>query len=143
MTAPIEELGLCKAARLEPSELLCDPSAFEKQVPPFRVVFFFGNKHDRVQHMSPLLGILGMSFKKWAIDTLHSLHMGPFSTAVSFTLQKMLESPVWKPAILGLDQNESSKLALCGLKSELWQFYKDMRNNKEWKDLCSEACNQR
>ncbi len=127
MSTNIPELGLQKRNRLEPSELLLDTGAFEEQSPPFSVVFFTGSQHDRAQHDSPILHITGMSFDRWGVDTLHSLHMGPFSTAVSFCLRKLLETDIWRPAICGLDQTETAKLALCGLKCELWQFYKTVR----------------
>ena len=135
-----EPLGLPKGARLEPSAQVPDVGLFETLECPFVCQFYVGGPHGRVLHDSPFLKIPGVDLSTWCIDLLHSWHFGPLSTYVTVTLQHLLQSPIWKSSIPGLDKDENSKLSLMALKAELWTHYKNRRNrDPNWKKKGSEA----
>ena len=136
----IGELDLCKGARLEPSTSLPDVASFEYQECPFNCIFYTGSKDNRVLHLSPLLKIPGFNVSSWCIDLLHTWHFGPLSTFITHSIRALLATPIWKPAIAGLDKEENEKLALLALKAELWTHYKARREtDAEWRVKGSEV----
>jgi hypothetical protein len=137
---PLRVLGLKAGDRLEPSGSVPDVAQFERLQPPFWCVFHTGGKHGRVMHKSPLVEIPGVDITAWNVDLLHTWHYGPMSTYISYTILQLLATPLWRSAIAGLEREEADKLALLGLKAELWTFYKHRRETDEsWKKKGSEV----
>ena len=136
----IKALGLPKGARLEPSAALQDVGKFEVTSCPFRCTFYIAGKHGRALHISPFMQIPGMSLETWGIDILHTWHFGPMSSFICYVLKHLLQSPIWKPTIPGLDKEESDKLSLLALKAEMWTYYKLRRQqDARWREKGSEA----
>ena len=135
-------LGLPRGSRLEPSRSLPDVGLFESQQTPFRCQFYVGGERGRVLHDSPFLHIPGVSLGTWNIDLLHSYHFGPMSTFITVAIRRLLKADIWKPSIVGLDQQELNKLALLSLRAELQTHYKRRRqNDPNWSKKGSEASN--
>ena len=66
--------------------------------------------------------------------------LGPLSTFITHSIRALLATPIWKPAIAGLDKEENEKLALLALKAELWTHYKARREtDAEWRVKGSEV----
>ena len=73
----INGVNLQAGDRLEPSPNLMNIANFEYKAVPFRARFWRMTKVDRIIHESPILRILGVWLDKFAIDLLHTWHMGP------------------------------------------------------------------
>ena len=132
-------LALQRGWRLEPSPGLADVDDFNEHRCPFTCTFYTGGKHGRVLHCSPLLQIPGVTLETWCVDILHTWHFGPMSTYITFTLQQLLSTPVWKPGVQGLEKEDEQKLSLFALRAEMWAYYRRKRNDPEWQKRGSEA----
>ena len=102
--------------------------------------FYIAGKHGRALHISPFMQIPGMSLETRGIDILHTWHFGPMSSFICYVLKHLLQSPIWKPTIPGLDKEESDKLSLFALNAEMWTYYKLRRQqDARWREKGSEA----
>ena len=134
-----DPLGLKRGWRLEPNSEFPDVDDFNNRPCPFSCWFYTGGKDGRVLHMSPFLQIPGVSLDTWCVDILHTWHFGPMSTYITQTLQHLLDTPIWKPAIPGLEKEDEQKLALFAMRAELWTYYKRKRSDPDWKKRGSEV----
>jgi hypothetical protein len=134
--------------RLHPSRSLRDVGDFElRPVPPggFDCVFWRVNDYNtaRLLHKSPLMDIPGVGMETYAIDVLHTWHLGGISRYVATTLWFVLRSdafggdlPVW------LSTEDRMHLVLLRLRSALWVHYKAMvRNDPTWSSKASQVWN--
>ena len=132
-------LALKRGWRLEPDRQNPDVDDFNERECPLTCTFYIGGKHGRVLHCSPFLQIPGVTLETWCVDILHTWHFGPMSTYITFTVQQLLTTPVWKPGIEGLEKEDEQKLSLYALRAEMWAYYKRKRADPEWHRRGSEA----
>ena len=141
LTRPIPELALQRGNRLEPSTHLPDVFKFEKMSLPFNCVFWLGNKDDRLTHVSPLLtDIEGVNTSTYGPAILHSWDLGPLSAIVATCFHLWLRTKLWSTGASGILVDDDKALALVRIKSELQQYYKDLRRtDSSWAKKGSEA----
>jgi hypothetical protein len=130
---PIPILGLHAMDRLEPCALLRDVAKFEHQTCPFDVLFWRGDKDDRIYHNSPLMNIPGASTDLYGIDLLHTWGLGVMQNFVGFVLWYCIRSKIGYTQLPWLSKDEENKIGVLHLKSELWAFYAERRkHDKRW-----------
>ena len=134
-------LGLKRGNRLEPSEEMPDVGMFETMTVPFLALFWIWGKDARILHTNPLLLIPGFTLDKWAIDLLHTWHLGPIQAFVALVLFMLLASGLWTPTSRYLDQKDKDQLSLLNIKSELYGWYKTMGKDPKWKKSGTEIWN--
>lgn len=141
VSADLPPLGLRKYDRLVPTRDLLDVSEFEKRPTPFLAIFWRMAKTDRVFHSCPLvvIGIPGLTYDLWAVDGLHSWALGGLGAAIAFGLQFCMKSSVFRPLCVYLDAKDVDRLALNHVKTLLMNYYKQMRQDPEWKKTGTEA----
>ena len=84
--------------------------------------------------MCPLFRLPGVSLDTWAIDVMHTWHLGPIQQLVSLSLHFCLESGLWAPMSSGIDAADKKEISLMGIKTELFAFYKELREgDSEWR----------
>jgi len=75
----------------------------------------------------------------YAIDLLHSWHLGPLGDFVAFSLWYLVEH-IYRPESAHLDKTQEYSIALMRLKSTLWPFYKEKyKLDEDWKKKGSEV----
>lgn len=139
LNGDVPALGLRKGHRLMPTPDLLDVAQFEFMAPPFVTSWWIGPENGRLVHDCPLLELAGVGLETWSLDILHSWHLGPLQLLVSLALNYCLDSGLWAPSSVGLDAAEKRKLSLFAIKSELFQFYRDQKNDPQWEGKCSEV----
>ena len=122
--------------RLRPSRLIRDVADFEdialrKPLLPFRYLFWrVGNpKSARLLHHNPLKDIPGIGMESYAIDILHTWHMGDIPRYCGMAIWAVLRC-----AAYGADfppylfEDDKMHLNLMRLRSsDLWVHYKEMQ----------------
>jgi len=135
----IPELGLKRGDRLEPTDFLDNVANFVDMIPPFDVCFFTGLSTNRILHISPLFSIPGVSFDSWCIDLLHAWHLhGPLAAYIGTALHAVLSNNCFLE-LEGLDAEEKVRLGMLHLKSHLWQYYKNKRQDPNWQKTGTEV----
>jgi hypothetical protein len=82
LRGPVRALGLLENDRLEPSPLLSNVAKFEGLTPPFEVMFWRSANETIAKHRNPLFSVPGVTISSFAIDALHTLHLGVWKTIV-------------------------------------------------------------
>ena len=131
--------------RLHPSRTLQDVADFELQATPFTCRFWrVGNpKTARLLHHSPLKDIPGVGMQTYAIDILHTWHLGGIPKYNGKVLWAILRSNAYAgPHEDRLYQDDRMHLKLLRLRSDLWLHYKEMqRLDPEWRKKASQVWN--
>ena len=128
----IPSLGLCCGDRLEPSAGL--PNV------PFEVCFWRMTAGDRVLHQSPLFGIKGVGPESFAIDLLHTWHLGCLARYIGHSLRFLVKSGIFAPPLHSLSGADRNRLALQQIKGELWCWYATQRQrDRNWQKRSSQA----
>ena len=135
----LENYGLHKNSRLMPTPEMPDVGTFETMDVPFSTSWWVGPEDGRLLHDCPLLEVAGVGLEMFSLDILHSWHLGPLQLLVSLSLNFCLDSGIWGPRTGGLDAGDKRKISLMGLKAELYQFYRSMRQDKNWREKGSEV----
>ena len=97
-------LGLKRGDRLDPSPHLVNPNMFESAEPPFEAVFWRRHCDNRrrctdwVMHRSPVFDLaLGTSpTRTLAIDSLHTVYLGPCLRWTGATLMRIMHANPWR-----------------------------------------------
>ena len=105
-------LHLCKGDRLEPGEELLNVAMFEITQTPFNAVFWRSTRVGRVLHESPLVQIEGFGVQSWAIDLLHSWHLGPAGVFIGHVFWFVLNAMPWVGEVSFLDAEEHVRIGL-------------------------------
>jgi hypothetical protein len=131
--------------RLHPSRTLRDVGAFEHEPTPFQCRFWrVGNiKTARLLHHSPLMDIPGVGMESYAIDILHTWHLGGIPRFCGRVLWFVLRSDVYGHGLPPyLSAEDSMHLKLLRLRSDLWLHYQQMRAaDPEWSKRASQIWN--
>ena len=122
-------LGLRRGARLEPTAALPDVGMFEHTPLPFEATFWVGPEGARLTHSCVLFKIPGVSLDTWAIDIMHTWHLGPIQQLVSLALHFCINSGIFAPRTQNLDASDMQEMSLLTIKSELFLFYKEIRES--------------
>ena len=140
----IELLGLQSGDRLLPTKVLPDVSKFEYLELPVVVHFWRSKPTDRMIHECPLINIEGVSPSvSYAIDLLHTWHLGPIAAYVGYVFRFLLESRIWCSNLHFLASEDAERLGLLELKSRMWQYYAEKRQgNPDWAKTSSEVSAQ-
>ncbi|CAK9016517.1 unnamed protein product [Durusdinium trenchii] len=134
--------GLKKSSRLMPTPTLPDVAGFEFKEIPFETSWWVGPEDGRLLHDCPLLNLSGVGLETFSLDIMHSWHLGPLQLLVSKALNYCLDTGLWGPrAGGGGDAQDRRKLSLLAIKSELFAFYRDQRQDKDWLGKGSEVWN--
>jgi hypothetical protein len=116
--------------RLHPTRTLRDVADFETRSRPFQCLFWrVGDmKTARLLHHSPLMDIPGVGMQTYAIDVLHTWHLGGIPRYVAKVFWLVLRSnaladgfPMWYTS------DDRMHLKLLRLRSALWVHYKQMQ----------------
>jgi hypothetical protein len=131
--------------RLHPCRTLRDVANFEFQPTPFLCRFWrVGRmKSARLLHHSPLMDIPGVGMESYAIDILHTWHLGGIPRFCGKCLWDVLRSDVYAHGIpLWLSAEDTMHLKLLRLRSDLWLHYQQMRAaDPEWSKRASQIWN--
>ena len=129
--------------RLHPTRILRDVADFETRSRPFQCLFWrVGDmKKARLLHHSPLMDIPGVGMQTYAIDVLHTWHLGGIPRYVAKVFWLVLRSnaladgvPVWYTA------DDRMHLKLLRLRSALWVHYKQMQaSDPTWRTKASQV----
>ena len=117
-------LGLVAGDRLEPCSTLRDVGDFEKiDAYPAVVLFWRVYRQTAAHHRNPLFDKkIGITLNSFAIDTLHTLHLGVFKAFVSAAIWALVLNDVFD---VGLgSQSQRHQLSFARIKHELYQWYK-------------------
>ncbi|CAE6971965.1 unnamed protein product [Symbiodinium sp. CCMP2592] len=140
LVCDLPQLGLRKGWRLEPCPGLPDVGQFEFTPLPFDCTFWVGPEDGRLTHGCPLFDIPGLTWESWAIDIMHSWHLGPLQQLVSLTLHFCIGSGLFAPKTIHLNASDRQQMSLLVIKSELFLFYQQLRElDPEWKRKGTEA----
>ena len=140
LTRDLQELGLRKGSRLEPSPSLPDVSMLEMMPLPLEVTFWVGPQNGRLTHGCPLFLLEGVTQDSWGIDLLHAWHLGPLQQFVSLCIHTLLNSGLFAPRARNLDAADVRELSLLAIKAKLFQFYQTLRtDDPSWREKGSEA----
>ncbi len=139
LIADIPEFGLKKGSRLIPTKDLPDVAAFERMALPFSCSWWIAPEDARLVHDCPLLELPGVGLETLSLDIMHSWHLGPLQLLTSMALNYAIDSNLWAPPTEGLDAADKRKLSLLAIKAELFQWYKEKRNDPDWRGKGSEA----
>ena len=119
----VPELGLQTGDRLEPTPACPDigGGVDEAREFPLRLLFWRPASETMVRHRCPLLDpSLGLGATSCiALDTLHTLFLGPAHSYAKFGLWALLSSGAWGPA----RTQQELPLALLRCRAELHAFY--------------------
>ncbi|CAE7541050.1 unnamed protein product [Symbiodinium sp. CCMP2592] len=142
LVCDLPQLGLRKGWRLEPCPGLPDVGQFEFTPLPFDCTFWVGPEDGRLTHGCPLFDIPGLTWESWAIDIMHSWHLGPLQQLVSLTLHFCIGSGLFAPKTIHLNASDRQQMSLLVIKSELFLFYQQLRElDPEWKRKGTEVWN--
>jgi hypothetical protein len=132
--------------RLHPSRLLRDVADFERQPSsayPFRCLFWrLGDpKTARLIHHSPLMDIPGVGMESYAVDILHTWHLGGIPRYCGLALWAILRSDAYAydlpPHLYAEDRMH---IKLLRLRSDLWIHYKAMQQeDPSWRTKASQV----
>ena len=118
----LPQLSLRKGDRLEPSAALPDVAQFENTPVPFDCTFWVAPEDARLTHGCPLFQVPGVSWSTWAIDIMHSWHLGPLQQLISLTFHFCIGSGLFAPRTVHLDAADRNQMSLLVIKSELFVF---------------------
>ena len=136
----LPQLSLRKGDRLEPSAALPDVAQFENTPVPFDCTFWVAPEDARLTHGCPLFQVPGVSWSTWAIDIMHSWHLGPLQQLISLTFHFCIGSGLFAPRTVHLDAADRNQMSLLVIKSELFVFYQQLReSDADWKRKGTEA----
>mgnify|MGYP007004463486 CR=1 FL=1 len=138
----ISNLGLCKYDRLLPTRVVPDVANFEKTIVPFLVTFWRMKSTDRLVHDCPLFmnkEITGIGIESFAIDLLHSWALGPLGVFIAFVFWFCLSSRIFHPMSIYLNAEECERIAVLHIKTLLMKYYREKRQDEDWKRRGSEA----
>lgn len=123
------KLGLRRGDRLEPHPGMLDVAEFDSILTfPTRALFWRRDAETRVQFRNQLWDPdgLGISIGSLAIDTLHTVYLGPVVVFLSFALWLLVDSDFW-----GLGRNKSKdsrwQANLQHLRTQMRKYYSDRR----------------
>lgn len=140
LTRDIPSLGLMMGDRLEPSLDLRDVAMLDSMEVPFSVTFWRMSRRDRVVHLSPLFKIKGVGPESFAIDLLHTWHLGCLARYIGHVFWFLVKSNIYAPQIPMTDAAERHRVALQQMKADLWRWYAHKRqDNAGWKKRNSQA----
>ena len=135
LRGPIPELQLLAQDRLEPSEDLVDTGVLDSVQLPVVVYFMRGDvKSCRVLHTCPWFRLPGVGLQSWAIDPLHTWHLGPLGDFVAKAIWFFLLNHIHTGPVPWLEAEQARKLSLLQLKAELHKYYRRRarENDTEW-----------
>ena len=133
-------LGLRKGWRLEPSAAVPDVSQVERTQLPVEVTFWIGPEDGRLTHTCPLFRLEGVTLDTWSIDIMHAWHLGPMQQFISLSIHSCLNTGLFGPRTRRMNAEDIRELALLSIKSELFQFYKMLRDtDPDWRKKGSEV----
>ena len=134
--------------RLHPSRLLRDVGDFENQPKsayPFKCLFWrLGDpKTARLIHHSPLMDIPGVGMQSYAIDILHTWHLGGIPRYCGTALWAILRSDAYAHDLPEhLYAEDVMHIKMLRLRSDLWLHYKAMqRSDPTWRKKASQVWN--
>jgi hypothetical protein len=131
--------------RLHPSRTLRDIADFETQATPFMCLFWrvANRKTARVLHHSPLMNIPGVCMESYAIDILHTWHLGGIPKYNGTVLWNILRSDAYADQYQNrLYEEDRMHLKLLRLRSDLWLHYKEMQQtDPSWHKKASQVWN--
>ena len=140
LVADLRVLGLRKGARLEPTTSLPDVGKFETADLPLECTFWVAADNARLTHACPLFRLPGVTLDTWAIDIMHTWHLGPVQQYVSLSLHFCIDSGLWAPRSLNILAADRNEVSLLAIKSELFVFYKEIRaTSPDWRRKGTEA----
>jgi hypothetical protein len=131
--------------RLHPSRSLRDVADFERMRPfrPFTCVFWrvANPKTARLLHRSPLMDIPGVGMHSYAIDILHTWHLGGIPRYCGRVLWLILRSDAYGADLpMWLAAEDQLHLKLLRLRSALWVHYTRMQAaDPEWSKRASQV----
>ena len=134
----VDELGLKKHDRLEPSKKMWDVASFERLHCPFTVTFFRSRKENRLIHSCPLFMIPGVTIRSWVVDIMHSWHLGDLLSFIAHVFWYIIGLGILCPPSHQLDTEERHRLSLLRLKSEWFEHYRTKRKDPDFRQSCSE-----
>lgn len=139
LLSDLPNLGLRKNSRLMPTPWMPDVAQFEFTQVPFTSHWWVGPADARLVHDCPLLDLTGVGLETFSLDIMHSWHLGPVQLLVSLTLNFCIDSGLWAPSTIGQDAQDRRRVSLQGIKAELYQFYRDQRQDADWRGKGSEV----
>ena len=113
---------------------------FDSMVPPFHATFWRMQPEARLRHHSPLMDIEGVGMGSFAIDILHTWHLGPLLKYIPKVFWTLIRADVWGDAPPWLYTEDKLHLNLVHLRTELWVYYKQKaKDDPEWSTRASQV----
>jgi hypothetical protein len=97
------------------------------------------NRGDRVSHASPLFMIEWFGPESHASDVLHNWDLGCLGAYIALSLFNLMDSKFFCPDVPFLLIDDIRNLAILRLKGYLKQYYKEKRQEAQWKKTGSEV----
>ena len=126
----IPELGLREGDRLEPSDVLPNIRHFEylSSQLPVTVVFWRRENDTLALHRNPLFRTdLGITIQCFAIDVMHTLHLGVFKAYCWSVLWRLIDCDVWNVGAVAADVRGTLSVGRC--RNELFSWCRDMKSS--------------
>jgi len=131
--------------RLHPTRTLRDVADFETHPRPFQCIFWRVDdvKTARLLHHSPLMDIPGVGTQSYAIDILHTWHLGGLPRYIAMVFWIVLRSDALASDFQPwLKADDKMHLKLLRLRSSLWIHYKQMQAaDPTWRTKASQVWN--
>ena len=133
--------------RTQPSEIglaqfqKAETARFESTQVPFVATFWRTTIQTVLRHGSPLLLIPGVGVHCFAIDLLHTWHLGPLIRLIALVFMRLLTVAAFLDHLSGKNLYVEDKLHLGiqRLRSELWEYYYRQRRDPSWRHKGSEV----
>ena len=128
LVADVSSLSLRKGDRLQPSENLLDVGQFEQLQAPCHAIFWRRSAETRARQRNPLFheGV-GITLASFAIDTLHTLYLGPALDYCCHCLWLLILYDVFGTGAKG---DERKVLSALRVRARLWEWYAQQRRDK-------------
>lgn len=120
-------LGLLAGDRLEASSCLPDVGLFERRSLPFVATFWRGGPAARLRHATPLLNIRGFCLERYAVDLLHSWHLGCLQYVLGEAFWAVINSGALCPALPWLTAADRENTSMRELRAQLATYYAERR----------------
>ena len=75
------------------------------------------------------MDIPGVGPKNFAIDLLHTWHLGPIARYIGFVLWFIIDTNVYGSNIPWLGIDECKQLGILQMRNEMWTYYKNLRRD--------------
>ena len=137
---------LLRYDRLHPSPDLLDVGGFNNRTArpvPFELWlwrFDGAPGASRLLHYAPLMGVRGVGMESWAIDILHTWHLGPLSRLIAMMIWFLLLSDCFGVTLPWMHHEDTIQLQLSRLRGALRAHYRDQRrNDPDWSTRASQV----